>query len=439
MRFRRQIVAVGLGLLLAPAAAGAAGWSRTHTLSSTDLAEPAPRVAVGPQGHVVVAWLRKGGDLRVAIGSSRGRFAGSRTISRRGSRPRVAVGRRGRAIAVWHEGGGLRFAQRAPGAARFGAARDLTNAGEQSTDDHALVAMDGDGTATVVYEHDFRSSAGDTTRVVAVVVSPDGTVGRPDDFGPGHLPRRGTLAVLRDGRAAFVFTPTRPAFQVPTAREVPAAVVARRAAVGTWSVQDVTDAGGQAVAAPNVGLDPSGRVTVAYTQQQRSGESAAFGPPRIANGPLGGQLHESAGPSLAQPDKAFGAWGLPASDADVLVWQEKTRSTPFSTEAPVRAVRVTLNGKVGRPKTLDTSQKAFEPHIARLRPGRVLIVWSRPAIRVAVYRAQRGFFRITAPRGNATLGGTDFNVNRDLAANDAGIAAFVWTEGKTVRISVGRF
>jgi hypothetical protein len=438
MRLRGLTGAVALGLLLAPAA-HAGGWSRTHTLSSTDLAEPAPRVAVGPQGHVVVAWLRRSGDLRVAIGNSRGRFAGSRTLTRHGLRPRVAVGRRGRAIAVWNESGGLRYALRAPGSPGFGGAQDLTNPGEQSSDDAALVGMDGNGRTIVVYEHGFRSGTGITTHVVALVVGADGGVGLREDFGPGRLPRRGTLAVLPDGRAVFVFTPTRPAFQVPTARDVPAAVVAYRAATGAWHVEAVTDAAGQDVAAPNVAVDPSGRVTIAYTQQQRSGESASFGPPRLANGPFGGQLHQPAGPTLAQPDKAFGAWGLPASDADVLVWQEKTRSTPFSTEAPVRAVRITLNGKVGKPKTLDSSQKAFEPHVARLRPNRVLIVWGHPAIQVAVYRAQRGFFRIAAPHGSATLGGTDFNVNRDLAANDAGVAAFAWTEGKRVRVSVGRF
>jgi hypothetical protein len=435
----RGAIAVGVLVLLAVPSGAQAGWSRTHTLSSTDLAEPAPRVAVGPQGHVVVAWLRKGGDLRVAIGDSHGRFAGSRRLSRHGLRPRVAVGRRGRAIAVWNEEGGLRFALRAPGAARFGPARELTAPGEQSTDDAALVAMDGNGRALVVYEHSFRSSGTTTSHVVALEVAADGTIGQPEDFGLGRLPRRGTLSVLPDGRAVFVFVPTQPGFQVPTGRERASVVVAYRSALGRWTSEAIFDDAGEALADPNVGLDATGRVTLTFTEQQRGGEATSFGPPRIAEGPFGGPLHAPAGPVLSAPDKAFEPWGLPASDADVLVWQEKTRSTPFSVEAPIRAARVTFDGKVGKPRTLDPSQKAVEPHVARLRPNRVLIVWGHPAIRAAVYRASRGFASISAPRGEATYGGTDFNVNRDLAANDRGVAAFVWTEGKRVRISVARF
>jgi hypothetical protein len=435
----RPLLAMVVGALLAAPAGAQAGWSRTHTLSSTDLGEPAPRVAVGPNGHVVVAWLRKNGDMRVAIGNSHGGFAGSRTLSRRGLRPDVAVGRRGRAIVVWHEGGGLRFALRAPGAARFGPARDLTNPGEQSGDDQALVAMDGNGRAVVVYEHAFGSGSTTTTHVVAVEVAADGTLARPDDFGPARLPRQGTLAVLPDGRATFVFVPAQPGFQVPTGRERASVVVAYRKSSGEWTTETIFDDAGQDLAAPNVGLDVTGRVTFAFTEQQRGGEATSFGPPRIADGPFGGPLRQPAGPVLAQPDKAFGAWGLPASDADVLVWQEKTRSTPFSIEAPVRAARVTFGGKVGKAHTLDSSQKAIEPHVARVRPGRVLVVWGHPAIRAALYRASRGFARISAPHGEATYRGTDFSVNRDLAANDRGVAAFVWTDGRRVRISVARY
>jgi hypothetical protein len=437
VRIHRLAILVSVLLGGVPSVAAAAGWSRPYTLSSTDLAEPAPRVAVGPEGHVVVAWLRRNGDLRAEIGDSHGHFRGSRTLSSRGLRPRVSVGRRGRAIVVWNEKG-LKYAIRAPGHATFGAPRALTTPTGSSTDDAPVLAMDGSGRTTVLFEHGFRTRSGYHQLVEALDISAAGTPGPIVSFGEGRLPRRATLAITAAGDMITTFFLDRPPTRDPSTPD-PGPMIARRQAGGAWSVRPFPFSGGRRTSDPSVAVDPVGRATFSFTDVVESGEAVSFGSPRVSTGPLAGPLGPPVGPVPARADKAFGPFALPLSDAIVLVWQEKTRARPFSTEAPVRAVRVAFNGAVGRPHTLDSSESSFEPHVVRLDSGRALVVWDHKGIAAALYRAGHGFQRIAAPPGEATLNGTDFNVNRDLASNGRGVAAFTWTQGNRVKIAVRRF
>jgi hypothetical protein len=423
-------------LLAVPSAAGAAGWSRSYTLSSTNLTEPAPRVAVGPNGTVVVAWLRKR-DLRVAIGNSRGRFSGSQVLTSRGLRPRVAVGPNGRAIVVWNESRGLRYATRAPGQRRFGHTRTLTTPRGKSSDDFAVVAMDSAGTVTVVFEHTYRSRTQYNDIVQVLTVSKDGARTPIVSLGAGSIPRRPTLALSASGDAVTTFVPTPPASQ--SAAPVNLAPIVARRIGGTWSTRPFPFTEGRRVENPSIGLDATGRLTFSFTDVVRSGEATSFGLPRLSDGPFAGPFGPPSGPTPRRADKAFGPLGVPVSDANVLVWQEKTSASPFSTEAPVWAARIAFDGTVGTPQTLDSAKKAFEPHLVQVDADRALVVWGDPRIAAAIYRAVRGFQRISAPTGRATLGGTDFNVNRDLASNGRGVAAFTWTENERVRISVRRF
>jgi hypothetical protein len=205
---------------------------------------------------------------------------------------------------------------------------------------------------------------------------------------------------------------------------------------GPWIKQTVTSE--RELDYPDVAVNRAGRFTFSFTRTERGGEAASFGPPLVSSGPLTGPFGPARGPAV-NPRYAFNPWAVPVTGGSVLVWQEKTRARAFSTFAPVRAVRVGLDGSVGRTRVLDSSERGFEPHVVSLDSSRALILWNNPSFAAALYQAGQGFNRVAAPRATPTLGGTDFLFNRDLASNGRGVAAATWTQGTRVRISVRRF
>jgi hypothetical protein len=122
----------------------------------------------------------------------------------------------------------------------------------------------------------------------------------------------------------------------------------------------------------------------------------------------------------------------------VLVFQLKTKPSPFSKEAPVRAVTFGADGSVGSLQTL-TPALANEPVVLPLTGGRVLALWADKRRLAAALAGPKGRFRkTTSPGGPPPETGHLNQTNRDLRTAGR-YAIFAWEGNRRVRISARRF
>src|SRR5207249_4003481 len=129
----------------------------------------------------------------------------------------------------------------------------------------------------------------------------------------------------------------------------------------------------------------------------------------------GGEPGSPFGPSMAHPGRAFAPTAaLTAGNRGVLVFQLKTKPSPFSKDAPVRAVAFGADRSIGPLQTL-TPALANEPVVLPLSGARVLVLWADAhRVGAAIAGLHGRFHRTAAPDGPPPEAGHFNETNRDL-------------------------
>jgi hypothetical protein len=422
----------------APAHAGAGRWSPTRgfTASSSGGGEPAPRAAIARDGTSAVAFRAQSRALLVATGTANGRFGAPQVVDRTGSSDwSIAAAPGGAFLVAWEDRDGLHTAVRTKAGRRVVQRRD--DSGPHSEINGVQVAADPQGgwvIAQRIFPHGARKDHSYGVRALSLDkvgrrLGPVADLGR-GFFGIDARPTQ-ALAVGSDGRAVLAFTRDAPS----GLGSVGSVVVATRPHGGTFGTPVALP--GPLAADPRVATDPDGRALVAFTQVASRGDAGSFGAPAVSSVRPDGTLSPPLGPALPFPGRAFGPSAAFWSAGASLVFQLKTKSEPFVTEAPVRAVSINANGTIGGLQTLTTG-RAKEPFAVGLSRGCVLVVWSgRRGIGASL--AINGVFEKTAePKGPPPAPFHSNSTNRDLRAAGR-FAIFTWARAGRVRVAVREF
>jgi hypothetical protein len=369
-----------------------------------------------------------------STGRADGHFAPPRVIHR--GRPRdwsVTGGRGGGFLVAWGDADGLGIAVRTAAGRALVVRRIFATRTSQIETVQAAADPRG-GWVIVDFESPKKGSTERGFRVRGVSLDPAGRrLGPPQDLGLGlfGIDARQTqaLAVDATGRAIFTFTRTGPAsFGEGTV------MVSTRRHGGVF---------GEPVAVPGPAAEPRvavapDRAVVAVVRTDACAETACFGGPGVSL--LAGAAPAGPfGPSLARPFRAFAPTAaLTGFARGVLVFQLKTKPSPFSKDAPVRALTFAADGTFGPLQTL-TPAPANEPVVMSLTGGRALALWGeRRGIGTALAGPNGRFRRTDAPTGPPPSPGHINPTNRDL--HTAGpYAIFAWEGNGRARISVRRF
>jgi hypothetical protein len=403
----RAVLLSLLFLALAPTA-HAAGWLPARTFAGTAGEESVPRAAISASGSSTVAWQRADKRLVVSHGNAAGRFRAPKVIAKRVTDWAVAPG------AVAYEardgvhvyvGGRDRLVARSGGSEINGVA----------------IAADPLGGYVLAERSFVRRGATRSYHVRALSVDADGrVVGAVQELGPGQFgidarPAQ-ALSVLPDGRAVLVFQREAPSFQEPEP-----VVYAIRPHGGAFGEPAVV---GDGLTDPRI----TGS-TITVTRIAGCGDTGCAGEPRAIAVNPDGTLGTPSGPALPNPRRAFAPWAT----AGAIVFLLKTRSKPFSVEAPVRAYAAD-----GRLQTL-TRALANEPVALALADGRTVALWAtRTRLGAALAGADGVFKRTSAPAGPPPYRFHFNSTNRD--ARSAGRwVIFAWAHGSAVRVSTRRF
>lgn len=430
-------------LAAAPATAGAAtAWTAAASFPAGDdvQREPVPRAAIAADGTSALAFTSKSGALMLATARAGRRFGTPRVVQRRGVGDyAIAAAPGGAFLLAWQDAGNLRLAVRTKAGRavvrRHFASRPL------SVISGVAVAADPKGG----YALAERIFPGDTVgarryRVRARSLDPAGRpLGPVQDLGGGQfgIDARPTQAIAVDGtgRAVLAFRRENPV-SAPFGTPEPV-LVSVRPHGGAFGPPVAL--AGPVAADPRVAVDGAGRAVIAATQVASRGDAGAFGNPVVAGVRADGTLGAPLGPALSNPKRAFGpSVALTTGGAGVLVFALKTKSEPFVTEAPVRAVAFDAAGRLGALQTL-TSGRAKEPVAMPLSGGRVLTVWSgRRGIGAALAGRDGRFRRTAEPKGPPPWSSHTNSTNRDLRTAGR-YAIFTWARGGRVRAAIRRF
>jgi hypothetical protein len=430
------VAATAASLACAPSAGAASSWTTPQSFAAGKNIDIVPRVGIAADGTNAAAWKTRKTGLVVSSGGPRGHFAPPRVIDRRGARDwSVAAAPDGAFLVAWWDADGLRVAART--ATRRPVVVRRVVASTSSAINGLQVAADLRG-GWVIVTREFPKNGTSQSTYGVRALSLD-RAGRPlgpvQDLGAGQfgIDARPTqaLAVDPDGRAVFTFTR-----QTPASFGEGTVVVTTRAHGGVFG--EPVPVPGPA-AEPRVAVGQGGRAVIAVARTESCAESACFGLPGVALLAAAGPPGTPFGPSLPQPRRAFSPIAaLTADDAGVLVFQLKTKPSPFSKEAPVRAVAFGADGSVGSLQTL-TRSLAHEAVALPLNAGRVLALWADKRRLAAALAGPEGRFRKTAaPTGPPPATGHANQTNRDLRTAGR-YAIFAWEGNGRVRISSRRF
>jgi hypothetical protein len=396
-----------------------------------------PRAAIARDGTSALAFRSKSGALMLATGSGSGRFGAAHVVERTGARDySIAAAAGGAVLLAWEDGDGLHAA------VRTRAGRALVerryDSGPPSAINGVQVAADPQGgwvLAQRVFPHGSRRARLYGVRTLSLDRA-GRQLGPVQDLGAGSfgIDARPTqaLAVAPDGRAVLTFRREAAAFDASKP-----VIVATRPHGGTFGAPVAL--AGDPAGDPRVAIGEDGRTLIAATQIRSRGDAGVFGNPVVAAVSPSGALGAPFGPVLRNPRRAFAPIAVPTAEGrSVLVFQLKTRSEPFVTEAPVRAVAIGAGGRLGRLQTL-TSGRAKEPVAMALSRGRALVVWSGRRGLDARLAGADGTFRRTAPPTGPPPSPFHFNsTNRDLRTAGR-YAIFTWAREGRVRVTVRRF
>jgi len=429
-------------LTCAPAAGAASGWSKAQGFSAgndTDR-EPVPRAAIARDGTSALAFSSKSRALMLSTRTAAGRFGAPRVIERRGAGDySVAAAPGGAFLLAWGDSDGLHAVVRTKAGRAI--VRRRYASGPSSQINGLQVAADPQGgwvLAQRVFPHGAKKDRLYGVRTLSLDRA-GRRLGAVQDLGPGEfgVDARETqaLAVAPDGRAVLTFRRELPLGN-PFGLPAPV-VVATRPHGGAFGAP--VELGGDAAADPRVAIGADGRTLIAATQIRSRGDAGVFGNPVVAGVGATGTLGAPFGPALANPKRAFApSAALTSAGRSVLVFQLKTKSQPFSTEAPVRAVAIAADGSLGALQTL-TSGRAKEPVVIALSGGRALTMWSGRRGIDARLAGPDGIFRTTAaPKGPPPSPFHSNPTNRDLRTAGR-YAIFTWARDGRVRVTVRRF
>lgn len=325
---RPLAAAVALALLAgapAPGAAEAAGWSPPQRVGTVaDFEQPV--AAVDARGDAVVAWT-DGRAVRVASARGGGRFGRPVAVGRGGT-PSVALAADGSATIVFSARGTLRFARRTGAAGRFGAPRRLAAPGSREGDGEPFAVARPGSSVLVLYESPFRSPAGEyVTRLRAVDITAGGVTRAVTELGRARL---GAVGVSPAGDVVVCCraTPvTDESIAAPPASA--ASLLVRRATARAFSAVALPDRRGESL--ESLAVDERGRVLLGSVDVRNAGDAGTFGTP-IERLTVAGTARPA---PVVRANRAFGP--VVGFGAPILLWQEKTRSTPFSRLAPLHA------------------------------------------------------------------------------------------------------
>lgn len=446
MRHRSSILVsltVAAALVATAPAAGAGSWSGPQGFAAgdDDAREPVPRVAIARDGSSALAFRSKSGALMLATGSRNGRFGSPRVIDRTGvSDYSIAAAPGGAFLLAWDDDrDGLRAVLRTKAGRAI--VRRRYGSGPSSQINGVQVAADPQGgwvLAQRVFPYGPRRDR--LYGVRALTLDRAGRlIGPVQDLGAGQfgIDARPTqsLAVAPDGRAVLTF---RRAVAATTFPAPPApVVVATRPHGGLFGAPVALS--GEPAADPRVAIGADGQTLITATQIRSRGDAAVFGNPIVARVAPAGALGAPFGPVVANPGRAFAPTVAPTrAGRGVLVFQLKTKSDPFATEAPVRAVAIAADGTVGPMQTLTTG-RAKEPVTMALSGGRALTIWSgRRGIDARLARAGGSFRTSAPPKGPPPRPFHTNSTNRDLRTAGR-YAIFAWARDGRVRVTVRRF
>jgi hypothetical protein len=396
--------------------------------------EPAPRAAVDARGQAAVAWVDRRTRVRVAAAGATGRFGRSITLGK-GLRPAVAVTPSGTQIVVWSDAGRLRFARRTPGH-RFSRPAQLAVPGSKIGDDDAKLAVQPDGSALVVYENAYRDSRGTySTRLRSVLISPAGKAGAVQALGLGTM-SHDSFRASSSGHAAVccLASPAAVTAPAPLGNTATFTTVASYAPGTGWSTIAPPIGPGDAVETVGPG---AGAVALGTIDVRRRGDAGTLGVPGLLRLAADGTFAPALAAPVLSANRAFGpVVAIDGAGRDVLVYQEKTRSTPFSRSAPIYAVAATPGGAPAARQLLDRSD-AYLPLVRGYRDG-AIAAWETPRNRWRVSIERRGTFTpAPAPSGGPSRVGEDFNYSRDMSTGGRYVV-LCWTAiDGSIRASVG--
>jgi hypothetical protein len=429
-------------LACAPAAGAASGWSEAQGFSAGNDSdgEPVPRAAIARDGTSALAFSSKYRALMLSTRTAAGRFGAPRVIERRGAADySVAAAPGGAFLLAWEDGDGLHAVVRTKAGRAI--VRRRYDSGPSSAINGVQVAADPQGgwvLAQRVFPHGAKKDRLYGVRTLSLDRA-GRQLGAVQELGAGEfgVDARQTqaLAVAPDGRAVLTFRREQPLGN-PFGLPAPV-VVATRPHGGTFGAP--VELGGDPADEPRVAIGDDGRTLISATQIRSRGDAGVFGNPIVAGVSVAGAVGAPFGPALANPRRAFApSVALTSGGRGVLVFQLKTKSQPFSKEAPVRAVAIAADGSLGSLQTL-TSGQAKEPVVAELGGGRALTMWSgRRGIDARLAGAD-GIFRTTAaPKGPPPSPFHSNPTNRDLQAAGR-YAIFTWARAGRVRVTVRRF
>lgn len=446
MRTRVRLLAIGTTLVLAAPAVAQAAWTQTNVMQGRCAAkttfecstEPAPRVAINADGLSVTTWVDAKGRIRAVTASARGKLTKGATLDT-GYRPVGAISTNGTATVVWSHRGELRYARREPGH-NFTKVRRLVARGSKNGDDSPKLAAQPDGSTVVVYENSYRDSKGRfMQRLRSVVLSRGGRVSALKALGKGSF-GRDSFRTAPSGR--IVVCCLRDPVAVPTTSG--AFVDAPRRA----TVLEYTPGSGWSALRPPLGQRGQIEtvalgdrdVAVGVTDARLGGESNTFGVPQLLRADSQGAFGPPFVAPVANERKAFDpVVAIDGSGRNVLLFQEKTGVSSFSSSAPLYAVVGTEGDMTARRRTLDGG-RAYQPALAPLGSGAIAAWQSRDnKWRVAIERG--GVFdAAAAPSGlGPSIVGEDFHYNRNMATHGRYVVLAWVAKDASVRMSVGKF
>jgi hypothetical protein len=363
--------------LLAPASAGAAGWTRAATLSpvnrSFDLGRPA--VAVSGDGEAVVAsagnGIEAGRRVRVALGRG-GRFGRSRTVGR-GRDVVAAMGPNGTAAVAWTSARDALNVVVRPPRGRFGAAQRLAGYGAEPR-----VAVGPDGAVAVTWLDRRR----DFTQAKAAFAAPGGSFGAPVALDASSYVYPVEAAYDAGGDLALAWS----AQSQPGAGPSWAVKVIHRSREGALGAVEEPGSG----YAYDVRLARSGGGATAVSWIGNSGpESGTLGPTQTALAPAGGAFDGPVSPAPGDSRTLQARVTFLVGDRLLTSWQGR--------RGPLKAA--VRSGGAFAPATVLTKRLADFPELLAVGDGGALVVWSDPRLRFARLLPGGGWTRLGRPRG----------------------------------------
>jgi DNA-binding beta-propeller fold protein YncE len=418
-----RLVAAGvLALGVAPACAGARGWSAPATIAA-GASEAGPRLqaaAVSPNGRAVVAWTFApsiGSTAYAAYRPPGGRFGARTFLARDAEFLRIAVADRGATFASWMDLGRGRFGalgaafRPALGVLRpvdFGPVTGPPHAGSWSWSPR-YVGFDSAGRAQII-----AYSTRGTTAVAR------GAAGRPP--GRARLVSGGLAAVAPDGRFVFVDPgPARPlrtrAIRFATVagdgRRGPSSRVLATYRCTTDREENVCFSGGQAA-----GTDRQGRVLAAWAVPLGRGYVVRAALGRIATQRFGAPFQVARftrSTAAIATTRSHSGLAMNARGDSVLIMT--AGGATYAAFRPAGGPHRALERLASGPSYRD------QPRAIAIDPvGNAIVVWARADGAVAVSVRQRGS-HFGTPRAIGALrpaGGVD------LAVDARGRALLAW-------------